>query len=1077
MRTLTFIFLLISPLFCLSQTLTPVSKNGKWGFLQNSNNTYPYQFITYNKNDEVFKVGQSNKIGILDLTGKTLIPCEYDRVEVVSNQLYVVWNEKGATIVNKQNVPLSTTYYDHISPFGMYLKVTDKGKEGVIKKDGTVICKPIYDTITLLKNNPVFVVQNGDKKGFVDLKGEAPLTIEFKDIKVVAHKQLLATYHNTPLVSFILINDDGSLKSKKDFNKKSDFQSFQKRFYLSVIKKEFAQSGTTTPQWIEIMGDHYLIAPNGKELLEGKSFFYVQQANDSPLSIARRQERDGTLKYYLIDHQDGKILFSDTFKDIVFADFGESNWARISVDTLWDCLINKDGDVKRTIQADGMNYSMLDIGNFYEGLAYYHAKNNNSYGFINTNAESVIHPAYSLASDFKEGYSIVKKNGKFGAINQQGKVVIPISYDGISLCEKGWFRVKMGSGISGKWGVINTSGKIVLECKYQEVLLDDKGANVKLNGAWGRYLRSYKWAFSPKIKVSKIHAFNNGIAKMERKPIYDPVDRKTIRGYKYQGFIKENGKVIIPPIYSSIIGFQKAWEKQEGLAIINKKNLHGFVNYLGEVVLEAEYLSTGNFTEVWTIHKGIAKVTNKDRLTSFVDSNGKAVLSFEYDDISDSYEKIWNDSTGVAIAQLNGKKGLIDFEGNKISPFVYPKLFQVNSNLFVGQVLNKKWGMINQEGDTTVAFKHSKALPLSSKYSQLIQDTSLVYSLLDDGQWTNKIITEKEEKVASIQKKDEYTYHHIGEDYAIVSKKGKSKQQGVINKEGKVIIKLSFKKILPFNEGMAVAQKDGKSAKDRKYGFIDKKGKWVISATYNNAHSFTNGLAAVCVKNKWGYIDQNNKIILPIQYNKASDFYGSIAIVNETSIINQEGKTIGSILKSESIKSVHQNHIIVKGIGYEKHLSINGIELYDMDFDEVTPFNSAGIAFVKTGEQWVLNRTINDTKVTKLFTKTEKEFYEEKYGKNRKVVSLTGDVTKDHGFEKVKDGQWRMIGLDGQPLNNIIFYNVKDHKDGTFTFEIKNIGMVTNQSGNIVTEHFIQSTQLFGDGILIYNEGNSEFIH
>ncbi|KXX69985.1 hypothetical protein AVL50_14000 [Flammeovirga sp. SJP92] len=1059
----------------MSQTLTPVSKNGKWGFLQNSNDTYPYQFITYIQKDEVFKVGRANKIGIVDLNGETLIPCEYDRIEVVNNQLYVVWNAKGATIVDKQNSPLSNEFYDHISPFGMYLKVTSHGKEGIIKKDGELICKPIYDEITLLKDNPIFIVKNGDQKGFIDLNGSEPLPVEFKDIKVVANKQLLATYPNTPLVSFILVEEDGSLKSKKDFNKKADFQVFQKRFYLTGLKKEFSKSGATSPQWIEIMGDYYLIAPNGKELLEGRSFFYVQQDKDN-LSIARREEKDGTLKYYLIDHQKGEILFSDSFKDIVFADFGESNWARISVDTLWDCLINKEGDVKRTIQADGMNYSMIDIGNFYEGFAYYHARNNNSYGFIDINAENVIHPEYSLASDFKEGYSIVKKNGYFGAIDKQGKIVIPITYDGISLCEKGWFKVKKGSGISGKWGVVNTSGKTVLECKYQEIQLDKKGANVKLNGAWGRYLRAYKWAFTPKIKVSKIHPFINGIAKMERKPIYDPVDRKTITAYKYQGFIKEDGTVIIPPIYTSVIGFQRAWDKQEGLAIINKNNLHGFVNYLGEVVLEAEYLSTGNFTEVWTIHKGIAKVMNKERKTSFVDSNGKEVLPFEYTTVSDSYEKVWTDSNGVAIAQLNGKNGLIDLEGNKVSPFVYPKLFQVNQSLFVGQTPDKRWGMINQEGDTTVNFIYSKALPLSSKYSQLIQDTSLVYTLLDDGQWSKETVHSKPVTTSSIEKNNDYSYHHIGEDYAIVSKKGKSKLQGVIDSNGKVIIKLSFKKILPFSEGMAVAQKDGKSAKDRKYGFIDKKGKWIIQPTYNNAQSFSNGLAAVCQKSKWGYVDKTNKLIIPIQYSKASDFYDQIAVVNQTSIINQQGKVLGSILSSESIKAVNSNHIIAKGIGYEKHLSMNGIELYDVDFDEVTAFNTAGIAFVKTGEKWLLNRTINENKITKVFTKTEKEIYENKYGRHRKVVSLTGDVTQDQGFEKVKDGLWRMIGLDGQPLNNILFYKVKEHQNGTFTFEIKNVGKVTNAKGEIITDDFIQSTELFGDGVLIYNEGNTKFI-
>lgn len=1075
MKILTLFFLLF-PFTSYCQNLIPSVNNGLWGLTADgeSDIEYSYQFITPISKYQVYKVGQNQKIGLLNIKGEEILPCQYDRIEVINQNLYVVWNEKGASLINSGQNILTKNSYKHIQPFGQFLKTIKDNKEGIITLKGLELIPPRYDYIELAKENPIFIVENENNKSFLNLEGVEQIALEYKAIEVIAHHQLLLTLPNSPTVIFVLLDENGNLKSKKQFNKYADFENFQKRFYLSFLKKELKQSNVSSPQWIEIMGDHYLISPEGTELLEGLSFFYVQKSDKEPLSIARREERDGTLYYYLINHEIGKVLFKDSFKDIVFADFNESQWARISVDTLWDCLINKEGDVKRTIQSDGNDYPFLTVGNFYEGHAFYHTKNN-LFGFINTDAKSVIPPTYTLASDFKEGVSIVKKNGLYGAINLQGQIIIPIQYDGISLCENGWFRTKKGTGTLGKWGIINKENKVILDFKYQEIILDDKGANVKIQGKWGRYLRSGKWAFVPKIKVSKLYSFKNGIGKMERGAIYDPIDRKTLIGYKYQGYIKEDGTVIIPPIYQEIIGFQRAWEKQEGLAILKKKGLIGYVNYKGSVLLEPIYQSANAFAEVWTIHKGIAKVVNAEGKVSFVDSNGKEVLPFEYDGVNNLYQKIWSDSTGVTVASFEGKNGLINYKGERKSPFVYEKLIPINDSIFVGQTKNK-WGIINADGDTVVNFSYSNALPLSSSYIQLIQDTTLNLSINDSGKWSTSIPQVASKLTPSFTKEEDYIYHFIENDYAIIAKKGKSKLQGVVDRNNKIIIKPSFKKILPYQEDLAVAQKEGKSAKDRKYGFIDVKGKWVINASFNNASSFHTGLAAVCINNKWGYINKENQKIIPLQFNSASDFVNNIAVVNGNTLLSNTGNILGTLPKNEIIKKVTDSHIISKGIGYEHHLSHNGVVLYDKKFDEVTAFNSSGIAFVKTGEKWLLKRKINDTEVTKTFTKEEKEIYLLKYGNHRKVVSLTGDVSQDIGFEKIDDGTWRMISLDGYPINNIIFSNVKVLENGNFNFQIKQVGKIVNSKGDFATEKFIQSVQLFDNGIITFSNGNSLFI-
>ncbi len=55
-------------------------------------------------------------------------------------------------------------------------------------------------------------------------------------------------------------------------------------------------------------------------------------------------------------------------------------------------------------------------------------KENNKYGY-KANGKIVIPAQYDGADEFREGLAFVSKNEKWGFINQQGEVVIPLQYD------------------------------------------------------------------------------------------------------------------------------------------------------------------------------------------------------------------------------------------------------------------------------------------------------------------------------------------------------------------------------------------------------------------------------------------------------------------------------------------------------------------------------------------------------------------------------------------------------------------------------------------------------------------------
>lgn len=102
------------------------------------------------------------------------------------------------------------------------------------------------------------------------------------------------------------------------------------------------------------------------------------------------------------------------------------------------------------------------IWNFSSGSNLRAARKKSKVGFINTQGEWVIEPAYDNAKSFNKGMAPVSKNGKWGFINEIGKLLIPFRYEDIeSFSNDGLAAIKIN-----KWGFMNTKGAIVIPPKY-----------------------------------------------------------------------------------------------------------------------------------------------------------------------------------------------------------------------------------------------------------------------------------------------------------------------------------------------------------------------------------------------------------------------------------------------------------------------------------------------------------------------------------------------------------------------------------------------------------------------------------
>lgn len=260
---------------------------------------------------------------------------------------------------------------------------------------------------------------------------------------------------------------------------------------------------------------------------------------------------------------------------------------------------------------------------------------------------------------------MVEKDDKYGFIDKNGNVVIPLKYDRAGSFHEGLAPVCIGD----KWGFIDKSGKVVIPMKYDAVeYFHNGGAIAMIKGKFGMIDKNGKT-----------------IAQF----IYDNLVpgelNYCIKDYRL-GFLDDNGKTVIPNKYECISFFS------EGLVSIEVDGKSGYVNIMDEFVIPCQYDYAGNFEE------GVAIVGNESGY-GYINKEGKVILPLEFE--SDNLTK-YEDYDWVRGVDKNGKIHICDKKGNYLIPPVY-----VGSVFYRGFEIFK---MESENGDFHYYDKYGKRL-------------------------------------------------------------------------------------------------------------------------------------------------------------------------------------------------------------------------------------------------------------------------------------------------------------------------------------------------------------------------------
>ena len=277
-------------------------------------------------------------------------------------------------------------------------------------------------------------------------------------------------------------------------------------------------------------------------------------------------------------------------------------------------MVNKNGIevIKNKYERIGFIYDKANLRDVYI---------NGLYGYVNNIGLEVISPRFDDAHEFVNGLAKVGIKKKYGFIDEKGVFKIPLMYDAASfISTEGLFVVKLNN----KWGYVNVENKTVIPFEFDDADNFINGlANVSKKGLYGLINKKGEFVVAPiydRIYYSVSDGFNestlskliaveknrkygyintmgkiitpliydyvgeikNGIGIIEKNKVFGTIP-KDVYEYTDKGFVNEDGKVVVEPLYDELI------YSEGGLIYAKKNNKHGLIDKKGSIIIPIKY--------------------------------------------------------------------------------------------------------------------------------------------------------------------------------------------------------------------------------------------------------------------------------------------------------------------------------------------------------------------------------------------------------------------------------------------------------------------------------------------------------
>ena len=424
--------------------------------------------IGIHSQDLKINVNEKGKVGFADSQGNEVIKCQYDGAYPFENGYAIVSKSDKYGIIDATGKVVLPLKYDNISKWNdLYLIKNDKNL-GLASTSGEIVLKPEYSMITPTNRYGKAMIAKGGKAaqhekktymsnakhGIIDAKGNILIPAEYKGLwEFSADGKDFPMCHEGYGPNYVPHYVNDTLVTD------CSYLCYGKVGYFPLEGKHLASGG--------------LMDGNGKILIkEGTYNFVMKPQNNMVRTYNIKSSKKSTEiagGYYDLSNEKA---FNAT--NITVAPNEIPNWthgdfvgavAPVNSPTVWS-FIDKSGQVLRT---------------GYTGIAYsahtkvWGAKNESGiYDVfdVDNNDITALSGKYTdmgfpAQEGDKEIYNVLK-DGKWGVVNRSGNIIVPFAeYDGIWFNNYDFMIVKKDK----KFGMINANGEKVIPLEYEDVAI------------------------------------------------------------------------------------------------------------------------------------------------------------------------------------------------------------------------------------------------------------------------------------------------------------------------------------------------------------------------------------------------------------------------------------------------------------------------------------------------------------------------------------------------------------------------------------------------------------------------------
>jgi len=598
-------------------------------------------------------VYRANIVGLINKQGK-FIGQWYQQITPMDFGLFKVEKYNQYAIVNQDGY-LVTQWFDKIGSFkNGFVKVEKDGKYAYLNKLGGQVIG-WFDKINDIKEGIITVEENG-QYGFYNVESFyiSPLFDylgDFVEGYAIVGKQGKYTYINKKgeeLMPFELdtcYNFKGGI-AKVVKNNEAAYINTNGDVVMGwyKIKHYFNNEPPIGVYVVKIGNSYYFETLNGQKLINDK-FDYAENFSEGLALVKNNPE-------IMYIQKDGKVVPTSQYPKNanLRLDLGVGHSGKPFEIIHWECVfIDYNGDVK------------IDLTEYDDA----HSFNNGKAMVIRGDKYNYIDKKGKLLGDwvdYPDDYHASFKNGFFGFIDKNGKLVIDYKFNFASDFKNGMAKVRIGSNKDAKYAYINRSGKYKTKL-YNE--LSDFDHNLAIAGLDGKYVVIDTSGKEISQIYDKIYKYREGMARVEKDGKYSFINRK---GFQFSDW------------------YENAEDFVGGRAKIKMYDKWGFVSRDGTLAVRPDY------DQVWNYQNNIAKV-KKDNKYAFIDLNGKLITEW--------FDRLYMFSEDRAVIALNNKWGYVDIYGKIVIKPKYDKAFAFNDGK----------AMVIKEGKMIYIDKNGTELP------------------------------------------------------------------------------------------------------------------------------------------------------------------------------------------------------------------------------------------------------------------------------------------------------------------------------------------------------------------------------